>query len=451
MMLAKKSEPNQLGVFGMIAPKILIVENEEIVAVYIKKSLQRLGYIVFDIMDSQEEAIKKVAETHPNLVLIDICLTKLINSMQVADMIQKKFQIPVLYLADTSTYNILHQTFCKEPWNYIIKPFAEKDLHVAIEIALNQHKNHKKLLLEKQRLLSIIHSMSCAVVVTDVNTYIQIMNPEAEMLTGWQEQEVVGKYLAEVLPLIDKDTGENINNLVRRAIETNTVIKLPENCILITKNNTEVLIGDSIAPIRDRFDKVTGAVLVLRDLTQRKHYEAQLLHNAFYDGLTALPNRVLFLDRLKQAFERCKRRQNYHFAVLFLDLDGFKGINDRFGHSMGDDFLVAIARRLESCLRSEDTVARFGGDEFAVLLEDIKDVSDAINVANRIQETLRLPIYLNGYRLLTTASIGIALSCHGYEDPKNLLRDADIAMYRAKEQGKASYIIFNYCSIVPEK
>jgi diguanylate cyclase (GGDEF)-like protein/PAS domain S-box-containing protein len=371
--------------------------------------------------------------------------------MQVADMIQKKFQIPVLYLADTSTYNILHQTFCKEPWNYIIKPFAEKDLHVAIEIALNQHKNHKKLLLEKQRLLSIIHSMSCAVVVTDVNTYIQIMNPEAEMLTGWQEQEVVGKYLAEVLPLIDKDTGENINNLVRRAIETNTVIKLPENCILITKNNTEVLIGDSIAPIRDRFDKVTGAVLVLRDLTQRKHYEAQLLHNAFYDGLTALPNRVLFLDRLKQAFERCKRRQNYHFAVLFLDLDGFKGINDRFGHSMGDDFLVAIARRLESCLRSEDTVARFGGDEFAVLLEDIKDVSDAINVANRIQETLRLPIYLNGYRLLTTASIGIALSCHGYEDPKNLLRDADIAMYRAKEQGKASYIIFNYCSIVPEK
>jgi diguanylate cyclase (GGDEF)-like protein len=112
---------------------------------------------------------------------------------------------------------------------------------------------------------------------------------------------------------------------------------------------------------------------------------------------------------------------------------------------------VAIARRLESCLRSEDTVARFGGDEFAVLLEDIKDVSDASNVANRIQETLRLPIYLNGYRLLTTASIGIALSCHGYEDPKNLLRDADIAMYRAKEQGKASYIIFNYPSIVPEK
>lgn len=128
---------------------------------------------------------------------------------------------------------------------------------------------------------------------------------------------------------------------------------------------------------------------------------------------------------------------------MFLDLDGFKGINDRFGHAIGDDFLVAIARRLESCLRSGDTVGRFGGDEFAVLLEEIKDVTDATNVAKRIQDTLGLPLNLNGHQICTTASIGIALNGAGYHEPESLLRDADIAMYHAKQQGKARYSVFN--------
>ncbi|MDM9382018.1 diguanylate cyclase [Chlorogloeopsis sp. ULAP01] len=427
----------------MSAPKILIVEDEKILAVHIRRSLQKLGYTVLDILDSREEAINTVTEINPSLVLIDICLTDIANSLQLADIIQNKFQIPILFITDYSKYQILHQNKLKEPFSYIVKPFSEQDLHVAIEIAIYKYKIYKKLQSEKQRLLSIIQSMGCAVVVTDINVCIQIMNPEAEILTGCNEHEVLGKNLVEVLTLVNKDTRENLNNLVTQAIETNTVLRLPDNCVLITKDGTEISIGDSVAPIRDNFGQVTGAVLVLQNIQERKQTEAQLLHNAFYDGLTALPNRVLFLDRLKQALEHCKRRQNYHFAVLFLDLDGFKGINDRFGHSMGDDFLIAIARRLESCLRSGDTVARFGGDEFAVLLEDIKDVSDAINVAKRIQETLKLPIYLNGYQLLTTASIGIALSEDGYEEPRNLLRDADAAMYRAKEQGKANYIIFD--------
>jgi diguanylate cyclase (GGDEF)-like protein len=187
---------------------------------------------------------------------------------------------------------------------------------------------------------------------------------------------------------------------------------------------------------------MTGAVLVFQDITQRKEIEAKLLRNACYDGLTKLPNRVLFLDRLRQAIERSKRRIDYRFAVLFLDLDGFKGINDRFGHGVGDDFLVEIAQRLESSLRSGDTVARFGGDEFAVLLEDIKDVTDATNVAKRIQENLGLPLILNEHQIFPTASIGIALSGRDSEEPQNLLRDADIAMYRAKRQGKARYGIF---------
>ncbi|QKQ76721.1 diguanylate cyclase [Nostoc sp. TCL240-02] len=427
----------------MFARKILVVEDEKIIASNIRKSLQKLGYSVSETTKSGEEAIKKVAETHPHLVLIDICLAGEIDGVNVADIIQNHFHVPVVYLTEYSEYKALYENQLSEPFSYIVKPFIESDLHFAIEMALYKHQSKKILYEEKQRLAAIINSMSSAVIVTYANGCIQMMNPTAEKITGWKESEAFGKDLVEVVNLVDKDVGEKIENLAADVIKTGEILDLPENCILITKDGKEIAIGDNVAPIRDRNGNITGAVLVFQDITKRKHTEAQLIRNAFYDGLTALPNRVLFLDRLRQTIERSKRRSDYYFAVLFLDLDGFKEINDRFGHGIGDDFLVAIARRLESCLRGGDTVARFGGDEFTVLLEDIKDITDATNVAKRIQESLRSPLYLNGYELSTTASIGIAWNFSSYEEPATLLRDADIAMYRAKRQGKATYAIFS--------
>jgi diguanylate cyclase (GGDEF)-like protein/PAS domain S-box-containing protein len=427
----------------MFARKILVVEHEKIIASNIRKSLQKLGYFVSEITKSGEEAIKKVAETHPHLVLIDICLAGEIDGVHLAHIIQNQFHLPVVYLTDRSQYKTLHKNQLSEPFSYIVKPFIESDLHLAIEMALYKHQSKKILYEEKQRLGEIINSMGCAVIVTYANGCIQMMNPIAELMTGWKQSEAFGKDLVEVVNLVDKDVGETIENLATDVMEAGEILNLPENCTLITKDGKEIAIGDNVAPIRDQNGNITGAVLVFQDITRRKQTEAQLIRNAFYDGLTALPNRVLFLDRLRQTIERSKRRSDYYFAVLFLDLDGFKEINDRFGHGIGDDFLVAIARRLESCLRSGDTVARFGGDEFTVLLEDIKDITDAINVAKRIQESLRLPVNLNGYQLSTTASIGITWNFSSYEEPATLLRDADIAMYRAKRQGKATYAIFS--------
>lgn len=426
----------------MISPKILVVENEKILAVDIRNRLQKLGYSVLGITDSGEEAIKKVAENHPNLVLIDICLGGKMNGMQVADIITNNFHVPVLYLTEYSEVISLHKNRLIEPFSYIVKPFAKKDLHIAIEMALYKHQTKKKLLEEKQNYMAIIKSMGCAVVVTDADGCIKVFNPEAEALTAWKQEEAVAEDLTEVMNLVDKDTGKAIKDLAKQVMHVGVVLSLPENSTLIAKNGTEIQIGGSVAPIRDGDQDITGAVLVFQDITQRKQTEAQLVRNAFYDALTALPNRVLFQDRLSQAFERGKRQNNYRFAILFLDLDGFKGINDRFGHKMGDDLLIKIAPRLEWCLRSGDTVARFGGDEFAVLLENIKDLREVTNVANRIQKTLSLPLHFNGHEILITASIGIALSCSGYQEPGSILRDADIAMYRAKKQGKACYAVF---------
>lgn len=166
-------------------------------------------------------------------------------------------------------------------------------------------------------------------------------------------------------------------------------------------------------------------------------------HAAFHDALTGLPNRTLLTDHLKLAIERAKRREDHLFAVLFLDLDRFKNINDSLGHTIGDELLISIARRVEGCLRPMDTVARLGGDEFAILLDGLEEFSQAIHVAERVQDELMQPFNLKGHEVYTTASIGIAMSTTGYDHPENILRDADIAMYRAKDNGKARYELFD--------
>jgi diguanylate cyclase (GGDEF)-like protein/PAS domain S-box-containing protein len=186
--------------------------------------------------------------------------------------------------------------------------------------------------------------------------------------------------------------------------------------------------------------RMTGS---LTDITEQKQAEKQLLHNAFHDALTGLPNRALFMDRLKDSSAEVKKGKGYSFGVLFLDLDRFKIVNDSLGHQIGDQLLVATARRIESCLRPGDIVARLGGDEFAVILDHVKHVSDAVQAAERIRERLASPFNLSGHEVLISASIGIALNQTASEEPDEILRNADTAMYRAKDQGRGCFELFD--------
>ena len=179
------------------------------------------------------------------------------------------------------------------------------------------------------------------------------------------------------------------------------------------------------------------------DISLQKQAEERLAHDALHDALTGLPNRTLFLDRLEHAIKKIKRSKDVLFAVMFLDLDRFKFINDSLGHAAGDQLLVSISERLRKCLRPGDTVARLGGDEFVVLLDDISAAADATRVADRIQKELAKPHILNGHSVSTSASMGITLSSTNYEQADEMLRDADIAMYRAKTMGKAQHQIFD--------
>ncbi len=195
--------------------------------------------------------------------------------------------------------------------------------------------------------------------------------------------------------------------------------------------------------VRDASGRATRVAGSLSDVTARKRIEARLQHDALHDALTGLPNRVLFGDRLEQALRRAARREEeVSCAVLFLDLDGFKIVNDAFGHQTGDELLSAVARRLESAVRPGDTVARMGGDEFTVLLEELSSVHEATLVAERIQATLADPFRIAGQDLQIGASIGIALGSAGV-GPKELIHEADVAMYRAKAGGRGRHEVFD--------
>jgi diguanylate cyclase (GGDEF)-like protein len=195
--------------------------------------------------------------------------------------------------------------------------------------------------------------------------------------------------------------------------------------------------------VRDEKQNVTRMAGSMTDITRRKQTEARLLHEAMHDALTGLPNRVLFMDRLDLALRRFRRDEARMFSVLFFDLDRFKHVNDSLGHAVGDELLAQVAGRILGCLRPGDTLARLGGDEFAIVLNDISGPTDAIYVVERVQDALTHEFEIEAHSIYTSASIGIAVSSDHYRAADEILRDADIAMYRAKNSGQATYAVFD--------
>lgn len=266
-------------------------------------------------------------------------------------------------------------------------------------------------------------------------------SPRWKYILGYQDSEV-GQSVNDWLNRIHPDDRTRVKTELQRHIEGSDVHFETEHRLLGKDGTYRWVLcrGLAVRDINGTAYRIAGS---MSDISSRKETEQQLIFDALHDSLTGLPNRALFLDRLGHAIDREKRNEHYLFAVLFLDIDRFKVLNDSMGHSAGDELLTIVSQRLAECLRTGDTVARFGGDEFAVLLEDLKNENEAIQITARIQETLSLPVVMNGQELYTSASIGIVFSSSGYENADNLLRNADIAMYHAKHNGSRRYDVFN--------
>lgn len=299
----------------------------------------------------------------------------------------------------------------------------------------------RELAFEKDRALVTLGSIGDGVITTDADGQIAYLNPVAERLSGWTNQTASGKPVSEVFRLLVESTRKPVNDPVAICLREARAVHLSDDLVLVGRNGGHVAIDHSVAPIRDRDERVVGAVLVFQDVSHARRVVQEMAHQATHDALTGLPNRHLLMDRLEQALTRSPWHGRI-VAVMFLDLDRFKLVNDTLGHDIGDELLRQVSERLTQCVRAGDTVCRLGGDEFVVLLTDIASRDDVAHLAAKIIGRLDEPYHLSGQEYFCSASAGVSLT-EEHTSASVLLKNADAALYRAKDSGRSNYQFYN--------
>ena len=303
-------------------------------------------------------------------------------------------------------------------------------------------RSEEALFEEKERAQVTLNSIGDAVLVTDRQGKVSYLNPMAEIMTGWANEEAVGMPFEDVFQLVDSNSRLRSKNLAEQAISENKSVSISANSSLIRRDGVAFPIEDSCSPIHNRDNQVTGAVIVFRDISQSQAMTKKMEHLAQHDVLTGLPNRLLLKERLTQAIGAALRNKT-QLALMFLDIDFFKHINDSLGHSVGDRLLSSVASRLAACIRETDTLCRQGGDEFVILLRTIDDPQDAAHVATKLFAALASPHHIGGNEIYVSISIGISIFPYDGHTVDQLMQNADIAMYHAKANGRSNFKYFH--------
>ncbi len=293
----------------------------------------------------------------------------------------------------------------------------------------------RTLYAEKELAEVTLASIGDAVITTDAQGRITFLNPVASALIGWNVQEVAGKPLADIFHIIHESTREAVDNPVHQVLREGHTVTLSNHAVLIGRDGVEFNIEDSAAPIFQADGELLGCVLVFHDVTEKHRLLQSVSWQAGHDVLTGLPNRALLSDRFERALASAQRQQRL-LGVCLLDLDGFKPVNDLYGHIVGDRLLVEVAARLCGVMRAEDTVARMGGDEFVLLLGNLETIKEAECVLGRVQGAIAEPYRIDDRDIQIFASIGVAVFPQDEVDADELLRHADQAMYQAKQNGR---------------
>ncbi len=300
----------------------------------------------------------------------------------------------------------------------------------------------RELALEKDLAHITLASIDDGVITTDSDGEVDYINPAAEKITGWNMLDAKQKPVDEIFIVINEKTKVTQDNPVHRCLSSKDVVVLPEGSAIINHANEAQAVEATVAPIVNDNNMLSGTVLVFHDVSQARKMAQQMTHQATHDALTGLPNRVLLIDRLKQALSRAPWNKK-SVAVLFLDLDRFKLVNDTLGHNSGDELLCQVAERMKKCIRDGDTISRLGGDEFVIVLTDLAVAEDAPPIAKKVVDAFTHPFTLNGQEFFTTTSIGISLFPEHGREPVALMKNADIAMYQAKNSGRNNFLLFD--------
>ena len=296
----------------------------------------------------------------------------------------------------------------------------------------------QELATAKERALVTLESIADGVITADARGVIDYLNPVAERLSGWSEQEAVGKPIADLFRVIDEKTQQEVANPVLLCLSSGLPFMRQENTIFVNRHGENLAINESAAPIRDRNGQITGVVLIFHDVSSARRLTQQMSWQATHDALTGLPNRIMLQDFLEAALEFAAQ-SGHALAVMFLDLDRFKIVNDTLGHDVGDGLLREVAERLKEGLRGSDIVGRLGGDEFLIIASEIKDNTAIVMMAERLLKVFHKPFTLGEAEFFASTSIGISVYPEDGTTPDVLMKKADSAMYRVKTQGKNNY------------
>jgi len=348
-------------------------------------------------------------------------------------------QIPILILTTPDDEATALAAVQGGAWQYVFKDRLDGVFLAKLLLAtISRAADLAALVEEKERAVATLESIGDAVMSIDIEGRVSLFNAVAERLSGWPRAEAIGLPLEQVFRILDSVSRAVLPNPLAIAVRENRSVGLTPNCLLIRRDGAEVAIEDSIAPIHDRHGRVTGAVMVFHDVSKSRELAQKLAHLAQHDHLTDLPNRALLNDRLAQAISFAHRHHE-KLAVLYLDLDRFKHINDSLGHTIGDHLLQSVARRIGACVRASDTVSRQGGDEFVIVLAELSNPDDAAVCAEKILAAVRQPHRIDEHDVHVTASVGIVLYPDDGGNPGSLLANADGAMYQAKDSGRDNY------------
>src|SRR6202521_394143 len=429
---------------AILPPKILLIENDPAAAEKIRAALAAAGSGSFELewVRQLSEGIGRLSKREIAAVLLALSLP----DSQGIETFDKLFtaapDVPILILGVNANEALAKEAVGRGAQDYLLPDHLNSySLPRALRNGIERKAVEDALYEEKERAVVTLNSIGDAVLCTDISGKISYLNLVAETMTGWCREEAIGKPLAEVFRIIDGATRKTARDPMEMAVEQNRTVGLTVNCVLIRRDGHESAIEDSAAPIHDRGGRGIGAVIVFHDVSAARAMTHQMTHSAQHDLVTNLPNRLLLNDRIAQSIALA-RRQNRPIAVIFLDLDRFKYINDSLGHAIGDQLLQSVSKRLLASVRGSDTVSRQGGDEFVILLAEIAYPEDAATSANKILHALSAPHSIEGQDLHIDGSIGISVYPEDGEDAETLIKNADTAMYNAKENGRNNFQFF---------
>jgi diguanylate cyclase (GGDEF)-like protein/PAS domain S-box-containing protein len=388
------------------------------------------------------EAEKHLAEHTVDLILLDLGLPDTHGLAAVRRAHTVAPRVPLVVLTGMDDEVLASQALQEGAQDYLIKGQIDaRGLLRSLRYSVERKAMEEALFAEKERAQVTLNCIGDAVACTDSLGKVTFLNLVAEKMTGWSLREAAGLPLGEVFRVLDAASREAAPSPMETAVGQEGTGHRPPNCVLVRRDGFEIPIEDSISPIHDREGNATGAVIVFRDVSAARAMADQITHSAEHDFLTGLPNRMLLNDRVNQAIAMAPRHHK-RVAVLFLDLDGFKHINDSLGHPTGDKLLQSIAKRLVECVRASDTVSRQGGDEFVVLLSEVERSEDTAITARRMLQAVAEAHSIDHHDLHVTTSIGVSVFPDDGLDAETLIKNADTAMYQAKENGRQSYKFF---------